>query len=144
MSFKLRAGGFTLIELMIAVAVLGILSAIAYPSYQGYVQKARRSDGQSSLMNAVQKMEIYYSINGKYTEPDKLSAANISSNSDEGYYTISQVAATTACPIVRCFRLEATPTSQHGQNNDKIQGFSYSSTGQKQHKQGGSWHGGWD
>ncbi|ADC63921.1 type IV pilin protein [Allochromatium vinosum] len=142
MPLKLKAGGFTLIELMIAVAVLGILSAIAYPSYQDYVRKGRRSDGQSSLMSAVQKMEIYYSSNGTYTTD--LNAANISSNSDEGYYTISLAAATTACPIVRCFRLEATPTSKHGQNNDKIQGFSYSSTGQKQNKQGGSWAGGWD
>lgn len=63
-----RTAGFTLIELMIAVAVIGILASIAYPQYRGYVERARVSDGQSGLMQAVQEMERCYTVNGAYLE----------------------------------------------------------------------------
>lgn len=49
--------GFTLIEVMIVVAIIGIVSAIAYPSYQNYVTEARRADGHLALMNAAQALE---------------------------------------------------------------------------------------
>ena len=58
--------GFTLIELMIVVAVIGILSAIAYPSYQEFVAKGRRADGKATLLMAQQWMERFYSENYSY------------------------------------------------------------------------------
>jgi len=51
--------GFTLIELMIVVAVIGILAAVAYPSYQDSVRKSRRADGKTALLQAVQVAERF-------------------------------------------------------------------------------------
>lgn len=58
--------GFTLIEVMIVVAIMGILAAVAYPSYQEQVRKGRRADGQAVLMEAAQFMERYYTENMRY------------------------------------------------------------------------------
>ncbi|HEY9816901.1 MAG TPA: type IV pilin protein [Candidatus Obscuribacterales bacterium] len=76
-----RSAGFTLIELMIAVAVIGILAAIAIPSYQGYVERARVSDGQSGLMQAAQEMERCYTVNSQY-----LSSCLVTDSSPDGHY----------------------------------------------------------
>ena len=57
-----RLHGFTLIELMIVVTVIGILAAIAYPSYQDYIRRARRIEAQSVMMD-IQLMQEKYRIN---------------------------------------------------------------------------------
>jgi len=58
--------GFTLIELMIAVAIVAILSAIAWPSYQEQVRAARRADAQGALLGLAQAMERHFTENGTY------------------------------------------------------------------------------
>ncbi|WP_373188007.1 type IV pilin protein [Halopseudomonas sp.] len=66
--------GFTLIELMIAVAIIGILAAVAYPAYQDYVRKGHRADAAAALMESAQSLERYYSINGSYTKAGSATA----------------------------------------------------------------------
>ncbi len=57
---RIRKNGFTLIELLVAVAIVGILAAIAIPSYQESMRKSRRSDAQGALMSFANAMERYY------------------------------------------------------------------------------------
>lgn len=58
--------GFSLMELMIVVAIVGILGSIAYPSYLNQVTKSRRTDAQAVLMEAAQFMERFYTENNRY------------------------------------------------------------------------------
>ena len=61
-----RMKGFTLIELMIVVAVISILAAIAYPSYQNSVKKERRGDAKGALEGLAQAMERHFTANNTY------------------------------------------------------------------------------
>ena len=59
----------TLIELLIAVAIVGVLAAIALPSYQSYRQKSARNTGAACLIDAQQRMESFYARSGRYPPP---------------------------------------------------------------------------
>jgi type IV pilus assembly protein PilE len=81
-----------LIELMITVAVVAILSAIAYPSYQEYLLRSRRVEAQSLLGEAAARQERWRAQNGGYTTTVadlKLAWGN---GSENGYYTLTIVA----------------------------------------------------
>lgn len=59
--------GFTLIEVMIVVAIIGILSAIALPSYRLYVERGDRASARAALLEAQQFMERFYATNNRFT-----------------------------------------------------------------------------
>jgi type IV pilus assembly protein PilA len=65
-----REEGFTLIELLVVIVIIGILLAIAVPSYLGFRTRAQNSAAQSDLRSAVPAAEAYYSDNGNYTAMD--------------------------------------------------------------------------
>jgi type IV pilus assembly protein PilE len=64
---KVAQKGFTLIELMIVVAIIGIIASIAFPSYTDYVRRARAVDATSTLADMRIRMEQYYQDNRMYT-----------------------------------------------------------------------------
>lgn len=101
--------GFTLIELMIALAIVGILAAVAYPSYQNSVAKARRAEATAALLEGAQALERYYSVNGRYVDGSgNLPAVFPTRVPDNGtaYYTI----AASGTPAASSFTLRATRT----------------------------------
>lgn len=91
--------GFTLIELMIVVAIVALLAAIAVPSYARYVEKARRADAKSALLDAAQRLERCYTQNNTY-----LGCPVATGLTAEGFYTIAAPTQT-----ANAFTLTAAP-----------------------------------
>lgn len=84
--------GFTLIELIITMAIIGILVSLAYPSYLDYVTRARRHDGQTALLELANQMEHYYANNNTYQTATIATgnATDVRSNNTslEGWYML--------------------------------------------------------
>jgi type IV pilus assembly protein PilE len=65
--FRQRRTGFSLIELLVVLVIMGLLSAIALPNYRQHIQRGYRVEGAAALQEAQHFMERYYSVNGRYT-----------------------------------------------------------------------------
>ena len=119
---NLKPNGFTLIELMIAVAIIGILAAIAYPSYLSQVRKSRRSDAVQALAQVEQAQERWRANNPTYastlantaTAPLAANGLGISSTTSGGYYTL----AITGTPTNIAYTATATAVTGTSQAND--------------------------
>jgi type IV pilus assembly protein PilE len=96
-----KDSGFTLIELMIVVAIIAIIASIAIPSYQDSVRKSRRADALAELMSLAQDQAKHRVTNTSYDSTDP---------SDIDYYTITVSASTATFTI--------TATGRNGQQND--------------------------
>ena len=114
---KPKATGFTLIELMIVVVVLGIIAAIAFPSYTNYVQKARRADATTALLGAAQQLERCFTRYNRYTALE----CPKSWKTEGGFYEISGEISDTS------FTLKANPMGRQSGDNCGI--FTLDQTG---------------
>jgi type IV pilus assembly protein PilE len=126
--------GFTLVELMIAVAVIGILAAIAIPNYQQYVLRANRADAKAILMESAQYMERYYTTNNTYVGATVFSAVSPKGalgNSKKYDITFS------AGPTANSFTLQAATNG--GQDNDSCGDLTLSNTGAQTAAIAGCW-----
>ena len=97
--------GFSLIELMIVVAVIGILVSIAYPAYQDFVLESRRADGHIALTRAANLQERFFSSNNSYSN----TIGDIGGNaSPDGFYQIAVVASGSSASYLSNYTLTAT------------------------------------
>lgn len=115
--------GFTLIELMIVVAIVGILAAIAYPNYTEYVKRTHRSEIAGLLSEQAQSLERFYSRNGQYSDVTGPPAVALVISAGNTYYTVGAVR------NAQDFTLTAAPVATAMMNGDKCGSFVITNTG---------------
>ena len=110
--------GFTLIEIMVTVAIIALLASIAYPAYSDAVRKARRSEGRAALLQLMQQQERYYLLHTRYIAfsagSDDADAKKFKWHSGESASASAYEISGTACAgetLQDCIVLVATPGS---------------------------------
>ena len=134
------SAGFTLIELMIVVAIVGLLAAIALPSYQSYIARGNRAAARVALSQAAQYMQRFYAANDRY-DADRTGAQTIWATMPPTFmrapaegtqlYEISNTGATPSSATASTFTLIMRPVATATMANDKCGGFSMTQSGVK-------------
>lgn len=127
----MRSRGFSLLELMIACAIVAILAAIAYPSYNSSVQKSRRAEAKAALLGVASQMERWSTEKGTYATATLGSGGVYANQTENSYYNLSLAPLTATTYTVR-----AAPTG--AQTGDPCGTFTYNYQGTKD-VTGGSW-----
>ncbi|MBC7453909.1 MAG: prepilin-type N-terminal cleavage/methylation domain-containing protein [Massilia sp.] len=129
-----RRGGFTLIELVIAMTVVLILASVALPAYSGYVARARRADARTQLMQVNQFMQRFYAANDSFEQDRAGNAivdripANLKQSPADGdkLYALAIPAATLNGAG---YEIRMVPVAGAGMENDPCGTFTLTSTG---------------
>lgn len=121
---RYSAHGFTLIELLIAVAIVGILAAVAYPSYQEHVRQTRRAEVASILLENAQLLERHFTRHGAY-DTGSVSLVMQSPASGTAVYAI------TAALGPDTYTLTATAGAGSLMDGDPCASYSFNQVGQR-------------
>ena len=115
--------GFTLIELMITIAIISIIVATAWPEYERHKTKNRRTDGINAITRAAQELQQCHTDIGGYTQKTTNAPCTYTTGSNKGFYTISTVSIS-----VDAFKIKATPSI----TDDECSTFTLTHLGQKE------------
>ncbi|NII09165.1 type IV pilin protein [Oleiagrimonas sp. C23AA] len=117
-----KQAGFSLIELMIVVAIVAILASIAWPSYRRYVVRSHRTDAKKALLEVAGREERYFYSNNDYT--DQLSELGSSSSAAGQYYSLS-------IPVANAttYTVKATAVGSQQRDDELCQSISLDKTG---------------
>lgn len=127
-----RVAGFTLIEIMVVVAIIGIIAAIAWPNYTQYVTKGRREAGKTCLLQAAQQMERFYTTSLAYNASG--SPAAFACPEAAAFYTLG-VSNLTA----RGYTLSATPQGSQLAQDTRCGTLSINAAGTRSPTTSGCW-----
>lgn len=134
-----RLHGFTLIEVMITMAIIGVLASIALPSYTRYMARAHRAEARIQLLQVAQFMQRFYAANDSYSEdrsatavinaiPDSLKQSPGDASSSAAFYNLSIPTNTLSS---MSFSLRMEPKVGNKMANDECGTFAIDSTGVK-------------
>jgi type IV pilus assembly protein PilE len=115
----------TLLELLVVLAIIGIITSIAYPSYQHFIAKAHRTDGQIALQRLAIQMEQYATENRGYSDAT-LATLNTPQQSAHGFYQLKIISATT-----NTFEIAAIPQGAQAHNDIGCATLTLNQLGQK-------------
>jgi type IV pilus assembly protein PilE len=125
----MRATGFTLIEVIVAMAIIAILTAIAVPNYTQYVQRSNRSDARGQLMQAAQWMERWRTERGTYAGAALPVALQCAPANATGFGTCRNYNLALNIPNGAAYGLTATPVAGGPMNGDVCGAITLDMTG---------------
>ncbi len=121
-----RGAGFTLVELMVTVGIVGILAAIAIPAYSAFVRQSNRTDATRTMLADAQALQRCYSQNFTYTPAPPCPTPAGTTTSPGGFYSI-----TITIPTATTYTIGATPLTTPQTADKPCKSFTLLSTGQQ-------------